>query len=173
MLRNVAVECEDSDKHTSTIQTMPTAAEIIHMLDLQPLPLEGGFFRETYRSPLKTAIYYLLTPKTFSALHKLPSDEIYHFYLGDPVEMLQLHPDGTGSTNILGTDVIRGMQPQLLVPGETWQGSRLVTGGKFALLGTTMAPPFKFEYYQAGNRKSLTKTFPKFEKHIKLLTREY
>ena len=93
-------------------------AEIIERLGLKPLEPEGGFFRETYRSeevigreglPPRygtarshcTAIYYLLTPETFSALHRVKSDEIFHFYAGDPVRMLQLDPEGRGETVIL------------------------------------------------------------------------
>jgi predicted cupin superfamily sugar epimerase len=87
------------------------AEEIIKFLRLQPHPKEGGFFRETYRSvdpfsnlpnryrgqrSASTAIYYLLTPDSFSAMHRLASDEIFHFYKGDAVEMLQLFPDGQG-----------------------------------------------------------------------------
>src|SRR5271170_7295166 len=98
-----------------------TADEVIAALNLQPHPVEGGFFRETYRSAdllpqsvlphnpgtrsLATAIYYLLTPRTVSAMHLLPTDEVFHFYLGDPVQMLQLHPDGSSRTLILGTDI--------------------------------------------------------------------
>jgi uncharacterized protein len=97
---------------------MLTADELIRILQLKPLPLEGGWYRETHRSSLQlpaqvlgphyrdarsatTAIYYLLTPDTFSALHRLPADEVFHFYLGDPVEMLQLGPapeDGDASS---------------------------------------------------------------------------
>ena len=136
-----------------------TADEVIRRLALVPLPREGGYFRETYRSALavpggataarpdgarslSTAIYYLLTRDTFSALHRLPGDEVFHFYLGDPVEMLQLRPDGTAARVVLGSDIADGLHPQAVVPGGTWQGSRLLPGGGFALLGTTMAPGF-------------------------------
>src|SRR5205085_4867749 len=98
---------------------MITAEYLIRQLNLKPLPREGGYFAETYRSPVEipqnipgrpvsrnlgTAIYYLLTPDTFSSMHKLREDEVFHFYLGDPVEMLQLKPDGTGELLILGPD---------------------------------------------------------------------
>ncbi len=172
VLREVAVEGQDTDYHTSTIQNMPTAEEIIELLQLKPHPTEGGYFRETYHSPLSTAIYYLLTQKTFSAMHTLPGDEIFHFYLGDPVEMLQLHPDGTGKTVILGQDLIKGMQPQVTIPGGVWQGSRLIPGGTFALLGTTMAPCFDFKDYESGNRSVLMKAFPNFIAQISKLTLE-
>src|SRR5271169_6461622 len=110
-----------------------TAEEIIALLKLKPHPKEGGFFAETYRAEeiiprsvlpqryagpraFGTCIYYLLTGATFSALHRLQSDEIFHFYLGDPVEMLQLSPDGSGETLLIGADISGGMQPQVVVP---------------------------------------------------------
>src|SRR5579884_2951557 len=121
---------------------MITVAEILTILQLQPLPREGGFYRETYRSARQwpsaalaptyrstraasTAIYYLLTPQTFSALHRLPTDEVFHFYLGDPVEMLQLGPGPEGRLVTLGTDLHAGQQPQVVVPAGVWQGSIL------------------------------------------------
>lgn len=168
---------------------MLTAQELIDKLGLQPLPEEGGFFVETYRATQKsahqalspvyrgprnvgTAIYYLLTPGTFSAMHLLPGDEIFHFYLGDPIEMLQLKPDGTGEIIIIGTDLKCGMRPQVCVPGGVWQGSRLISGGKLALLGTTMTPGFDFEDYTPGNRKYLADKFPLHLTLIAALTRE-
>src|SRR5207249_3960045 len=93
---------------------------------------------------VSTAIYYLLTPGTFSALHRLKSDEIFHFYAGSPVKMLQLHEDGRGEEIILGSDVLAGQQPQVLVRRGVWQGSYLLPGGEFALLGCTVAPGFEY-----------------------------
>ena len=137
------------------------------MLQLQPHPVEGGFFRETYRSTatigsrsLSTAIYYLLTPKTVSALHRLPGDELFHFYLGDPVRMLQLWPDGSTRTLTIGADLTAGHVPQQVVPGGVWQGSILIDGGKFALLGATMAPGFDYKDYESGDRTELTARYP-------------
>lgn len=148
-----------------------TADELIAALNLQKHPLEGGYFRETYRSvenidrppgarSLGTAIYYLVTPTSISALHRLPTDEIFHFYLGDPVRMLQLWPDGSSRTVILGSDILAGHQPQLVVPGGVWQGSHLIEGGRFALLGTTMAPGFDYADYEAGRRDELIAAYP-------------
>jgi len=148
---------------------MITVEQVKSVLNLQPHPAEGGYFVETYRSAevipraalpdrygggrcYGTAIYYLLTPDTISALHRLQSDEVFHFYLGDPVEMLQLWPDGTGRIILLGTDLAGGMQPQAVVPRGVWQGARLRPGGAFALLGTTMAPGFEYADYEAGRK---------------------
>lgn len=157
-------------------------------LGLKPLPEEGGFFVETYRadsrlSPaclggdydgeraLSTAIYYLLTPDTFSAMHRLRSDEIFHFYLGDPVEMLQLHPNGRIEEIVLGNDIRARHRQQVLVPAGTWQGAVLVDGGSYALLGTTVAPAFEFADFELGDRAKLTSLYPAASKVIARLTR--
>ena len=156
-----------------------TAEDVIAALGLEPHPLEGGFFRETYRTPqklmgqdrsLSTAIYYLLTPGTCSALHRLASDEIFHFYLGDPVRMLQLPPGGPGRAVVLGPDLLGGQSPQVVVPRGVWQGSFLSPGGTVALLGTTMAPGFDFADYEAGDLH-LIDDYPAFADSIRRLTR--
>ncbi|MEM9685931.1 MAG: cupin domain-containing protein [Bacteroidota bacterium] len=161
---------------------------IIEILNLKPLPMEGGYFTETYRSEewlqehqlpsrykgkksFYTSIYYLLTPDTYSTLHKLPTDEIFHFYLGDPVQMLNLFEDGTSKTIVLGRDVFQGQLPQYRVPRNTWQGSKLLSEGHFALLGTTMAPGFDFEDFIAGDRQLLSEQYPEHRKLIDILTK--
>ena len=165
-----------------------TADDLKRLLHLVPHEREGGFFAETYRAseivpanvldpgrpgtrPLATAIYYLLTPETFSALHRLRSDELFHFYLGDPVEMLQLPPGSEGHVHVLGTDLAAGMRPQILVPRGVWQGSRLVAGGGLALLGTTVSPGFDFDDYEQGQRQTLIAAYPAFAQRIVALTR--
>jgi predicted cupin superfamily sugar epimerase len=149
---------------------MTTAEQLIAALDLKPLPREGGYYRETYRSPRSTAIYYLLTPDTCSALHRLPGDEVYHFYLGDPVELLLLEEGAGGRIVTLGPDVLGGQSVQAVVRGGVWQGSVLGAGGRFALLGTTMAPGFECADYEAGDRHSLCMAFPDFAERIRRLT---
>jgi predicted cupin superfamily sugar epimerase len=130
-----------------------TAEEIIARLRLEPLPGEGGWFVETYRGPpsapgsaasVATAIYYLLDAASYSALHVLPNDEVYHFYLGDPVDLHTLTDDGTLTVVRLGSDLAGGERPQAVVPAGVWQGSRLAPGGRWALLGTTVHPGFEF-----------------------------
>jgi uncharacterized protein len=120
---------------------------------------------------LSTAIYYLLTPETFSALHRLRSDEVFHFYLGDPVEMLQLLPGGEGRLHVLGTDLAAGMRPQVVVPRDVWQGARLLPGGSLALLGTTVAPGFDPADCESGKRDALVAAYPDFRERIVALTR--
>lgn len=167
---------------------MITAAELIKFLHLQPLSQEGGFFAETYRSKdlipqsalppvysgarsVCTAIYYLLTPDTFSAIHRLHGDEIFHFYLGDPVEMLQLGPQGKTEIAMLGADLARGMKLQCVVAGGVWQGARLLEGGRYALLGTTVAPGFDYQDFELGARSALQNQYPEFSSLIGQLTR--
>lgn len=157
----------------------PDVDEIIELLHLEPHPLEGGFFRETYRSAehlpgqersFGTAIYYLITPTNVSYLHRLPADELFHFYLGDPVEQLQLFDDGSSRIVTLGTDLAVGHRPQVVVPRGVWQGSRLAAGGSLALLGTTMTPGFAYPDYEAGDADALIRRWPKHEEIIELLT---
>ncbi|MCG8569593.1 MAG: cupin domain-containing protein [Spirochaetes bacterium] len=167
---------------------MLTAEDIIKKLNLQPHPKEGGFFAETYRSSEKvslshlpghytsdhdfgTAIYYLLTPQTFSGLHVLKSDEIFHFYLGDPVEMINLYPDGKGKMITLGQNLL-SMKVQHVVPRGVMQGARLKAGGQFALLGCTVAPGFDYSDYQNGKKGELLITYPDFADWINDLALE-
>jgi len=147
------------------------ADDIRRLLGLEPLPVEGGWYVETHRSRWSTAIYYLLTPETFSAMHRLASDEIYHFYLGDPVTMLLLGKDGSAEAVTLGTDLAGGQRPQVIVPVGTWQGSRLAAGGRFALLGTTMAPGFEAQELEMGERGALSAAFPGHRDLVEKLTR--
>lgn len=153
-------------------------------MDLKPLAIEGGYFRETYRAPeqmllarykgprsLATAIYYLLTPETFSQMHRVPGEEIFHFYRGDPVEMLQIAPNGSGELIVMGTNIEAGMHPQHVVPGGYWQGARLREGGKFALLGTTMSPGFDYADYETGGWDELVHRFPQHSAMLRVLTR--
>lgn len=167
---------------------MPTAEEIIKKLGLEPHPSEGGFFREVYRSDesimmdclpnryksdrnISTSIYYMLTPDSFSSMHKLKSDEIYHFYLGDPVTILLLFPDGASKIITLGADIMSGQELQVVVPRDTWQGSFLNEDGEFALMGTTVAPGFDYDDFEAGDRDELIKQYPQQEELIRKLTR--
>jgi predicted cupin superfamily sugar epimerase len=144
-----------------------TAQDIINRLNLEPLPLEGGMFRSTYRSPLMigekhagTAIYYLLTENSYSHMHRLCTDEVFHFYLGDPIELLELFPDGTSRKVILGQDIMNGQEVQAVVNAGSWQGSRVIPGGRFALIGTTMSPGYAQSDYEHGRAEDLIALYP-------------
>jgi predicted cupin superfamily sugar epimerase len=159
-----------------------TADQIKTLLKLQPHPIEGGFFRRTYTSAgsvdlprgsraIGTAIYYLLEPGTFSEMHVLDSDEIFHFYIGDPVEMLQLLPDGRSAVFTLGPDLAAGQHVQLVVPAGVWQGTRLVGDGRVALLGCSVTPGFDFADYRNAGAEELIAKWPQEAKRIRELTR--
>jgi uncharacterized protein len=157
-----------------------TADEVKKILGLVPHPCEGGCYIRTYESSellspeafaagrypgarrTGTAIYYLLEPTTFSEIHRLRSDEIFHFYAGDPVEMLQLHAGGSGEVIRISNHLIDGERPQVVVPRDVWQGARLVAGGQWALLGCTVSPGFEFEDYETGKREQLVAGWPQF-----------
>jgi predicted cupin superfamily sugar epimerase len=159
-----------------------TAAEIKALLNLEAHPYEGGFFRRTYTSELNveldrgrremgTAIYYLLEPGTFSEMHVLNSDELFHFYLGDPVEMLQLWPSGEAKIVTLGPDLAAGQQVQHLVPAGVWQGTRLIGEGKVGLLGCSVVPGFDHEDYTSAGFEELSAKWPEQAERIRALTR--
>jgi predicted cupin superfamily sugar epimerase len=164
----------------------PTPQEIIDVLKLEPLPIEGGYFRRTYESsseisavswtgtkiqkPLSTSIFYLLTPsRCRSKLHKLPSDEIYHFYLGSPVHMLLLLPDGTSQNILLGSDLLENQHIQFTVPANTWQGSLLLDRSAYALMGTTMSPGYVNDDFILGDLNNLLEQYPQESNLIKKL----
>ncbi|MHB1375804.1 MAG: cupin domain-containing protein [Candidatus Humimicrobiaceae bacterium] len=155
--------------------------KIIQKFNLTSLEDEGGYFTETYRSEeiiskehlppgykssrnFSTSILYLITPDNFSSLHKVASDEMFHFYLGDQVIMLNLFEGGKGQIIKMGSNIFSGEQIQYLVPKNTWQGAKLAKGGKFALLGTTVSPGFEFEdFMQAKTYKNeILNKYPDF-----------
>ncbi|HUB28569.1 MAG TPA: cupin domain-containing protein [Terracidiphilus sp.] len=159
-----------------------TADDVKTLLRLEPHPIEGGWYRRTYTSggsvqtprgvrTLGTAIYYLLEPGTFSEMHVLDSDEIFHFYLGDPVEMLQLLPDGRSSLVTLGPNLAAEQHVQVVVPAGVWQGTRLVGDGKVALLGCTVVPGFDYADYRNAGAEELIAKWPDQAERIRKLTR--
>jgi predicted cupin superfamily sugar epimerase len=101
----------------------------------------------------------------------LRSDEVFHFYAGDPVEMLQLPEGGPGQMIVIGKDLAAGERPQVVVPRGVWQGSRLRPGGSWALLGCTVSPGFEYEDYEAGDRAELCGLWPPWMQQIAALTR--
>lgn len=166
-----------------------TAHEVKELLGLRPHPREGGWYVRTWEAEellpsgtfadgryvgarrTSTAIYYLLEPGTFSEMHRLGSDEIFHHYMGGAVEMLQLWPDGSSRRLVIGKDLEAGERPQTVVPRDVWQGSRLSVEEGFALLGCTVAPGFEFEDYEAGEKARLVEGWPEVAEQIARLTR--
>jgi uncharacterized protein len=166
-----------------------TADEVKKLLGLAPHPREGGWYVRTYEAGevvgaecfadgryaggrrTGTAIYYLLEVDTFSEMHRLRSDEVFHFYMGDAVEMLRLYPGGRGERVVIGTDLAAGQRPQMVVEKNIWQGSRLVRGGSWALMGCSVSPGFEFEDYEAGVREDLLAGWPQWGEMVVGLTR--
>jgi predicted cupin superfamily sugar epimerase len=160
------------------------ARRLIAQLSLAPLPHEGGWFRQTWLStarladgrPAGSAIYFLVSPGDFSALHRLKTDEVWLFHAGDPLEHLMLDARaGSPVVRItrLGSTVAAGEVPQLVVPGGVWQGARLATGGTrgWALLSCTMAPAWDEREFELGQRERLAGEFPTARAQIDALTR--
>ncbi|MEU8570490.1 cupin domain-containing protein [Streptomyces pathocidini] len=148
----------------------PSVAELARIHGLEPLPLEGGLFRQTWAGgprqpdghPAGTAIVLLLSAEDglFSAMHRLPRDEVWHFYLGDAVQLLLLEPGGGSRVEVLGQDVRAGQRVQFTVEGGTWMGARVRPGGSHALLGCTMAPGFLPADYEGGAADELAARYP-------------
>ncbi|MEU5546649.1 cupin domain-containing protein [Streptomyces sioyaensis] len=161
----------------------PLPEALIDFYGLAPLPREGGRFRRTWEGPERpdgrpegSAIVMLLTaePGDFSALHRLPTDEIWHFYRGDPLTLFLL-PDGSaggrGRTVVLGPDVLGGQHVQFTVPAGTWMAAEVADGGAWTLFGCTMAPGFTFEDYEHGDAAELAARFPREAARITALSR--
>ncbi len=159
-----------------------TVADVLRLLHLAPLPHEGGFFRRTaesadlVESPLGrrrawSAILALFTPDAFSAMHRLRQDEIWCFHAGDPLEIVHLAPDGSGGRVILGRDAERGQHMQDVVPARTWQGARVMPGGRWSLVSCVVAPEFAWNDFEAGRADVLCAAYPQFEDIIRALVR--
>ena len=144
------------------------------LLGLQPLPHEGGLYRQTFTDAHSSAIYFLLLAPDVSALHRLDATEVYHWYAGSPLRMLVLsgdERDGDGRVEepTLGPDLDAAERPQVVVPAGTWQGSS--PAGAWTLVGTTMAPPFTWSGFGLGVRAELIDRWPSARARITALTR--
>lgn len=143
--------------------------QIARRLGLKPLPGEGGLYRRTYVDAHSSAIYFMLLSPDFSALHVLDSVEVYHWYAGAPLQLLLLHPDGHVERPVLGPDLAAGAVPQFVVAAGVWQGSKAL--GTWTLVGTTMAPPFRWSGLRLGRRAELLAGWPGAAEEIRALTR--
>ena len=157
---------------------------LVERLQLQPHP-EGGFYRESYRSPLEvepgagiegtraccTSILFLLTAGNFSAFHRIRQDELWNFHDGDPLELHILTPAGEHQLIIIGRDVSAGQVMQFVVPAGHWFASRVMGQGAWSLVGCVVAPGFDFRDFELADRAVLAAEFPQHNDLIRELTR--
>ena len=154
--------------------------QLIEHLNLEAHP-EGGFFKETYRSQVfidnlqdfngprncSTSIYFLLTEDSKSHLHRIKSDEVWHFYEGNPLRIVMLSPEGDYSEKILGKNLEQGQEYQFVVPAGYWFGSEVIEGGSYSLVGCTVAPGFDFNDFEMADKQQMIKDFPKHSDFLK------
>jgi len=151
-------------------QIDPIARLLIERLGMRPLPVEATFFVQTYRSGTAAASggpagsagigLYCDDPPSRSLFHRLDFDEVWHFYGGDPLHLVLLHPDGSDEDVIMGSDVLAGERAQYVVPAGVWQAGELLAGGGWALFGCTMAPGFTGACFEGGRMADLLETHP-------------
>lgn len=163
-----------------------TAADVIRLLDLAPLPVEGGYYRETYTGELQlpanllgpeigsnrsvsSVIYYLLTVDSKSRLHRLVTDEMWHFYLGDPVHLFVFRSDDDYTKIELGQNIAQGQSVQAVVPARSWFGARLRPGGEWALMACSLAPAFSEEDFSMPDAAEFDALLARFPSHKQIL----
>ncbi len=162
--------------------TRPSVQQLIDHWKLEPMGTENVLFTQTYQStvetsngrPQYTAIIALMTadPESFSDMHRLANDELWHFYLGDTVELLLLHIDGTHEIVLLGSNIMSGEKLQHLVPAGSWMGARVKVSGEYSVFGNTMAPGFFEDDFELGSRDALVRQWPEHQELITHLTRQ-
>jgi predicted cupin superfamily sugar epimerase len=158
----------------------PEVKALIEHYKLEPLPVEQTLFTSTYRSqqefgndrPLGTAIIalYCDEPRSVSLFHKLPVDEVWHFYKGDPLRLVLLYPDGSSEDVIMGNDPFKGHCVQFVVPAGVWQAGHMISGGRYSLYGCTMAPGFTDDMFEGGTRDQLVDIYPDRANDINMLS---
>jgi hypothetical protein len=159
------------------------AIDYVNSLQLLPHP-EGGFYKEMYRSAESfiptgfteerhycTAIYFLIEKFNFSALHRIKSDETWHFYAGQALEVIEIDSAGVLRQTLIGAELAEGEVFQYTVPAGHWFGSRVRKGGDFSLVGCTVAPGFDFRDFEMAERERLVFEFPQHEQLIREMTR--
>ncbi len=161
---------------------MITAKKLIQQLQLQPHP-EGGFYKQTYRSKqnittedgrtrhVSTAIYYLLENEDKSHFHRIKSDELWFFHLGQTVELISIQNNQL-TTMLLGNDFEKGELPQAMIPANTWFAAKLKSGTGFSLASCTVAPGFDFADFELAKGGELLNQFPHLKDVIENFTYE-
>jgi len=190
LLAGTAAHAQDEQQAAAEPAIPPGAQALVEHFGMAGIPHEGAWFIQTHKSDeliegalaerydgpryAYTAIYAIFTVADFSAMHRLKTDEIWHFYGGTPSQILMLYPDGSGETKIWGPDVLAGQEPQILVPAGTWMGARPIgdPATAYSFGGNTLSPGFEYADYEPGYRDELIAAYPDFAKEITRLTRE-
>lgn len=171
----------------STGLFMEIYQQLIDRYELQPHP-EGGWYKQTYRCkemagkdtlparfngdrPFSTAIYFLLADGNFSAFHRIKSDECWHFYAGDPLEVFVIAEDGSLLITTLGQNIAKGQLFQYMVPANCWFASRPATGSAYCFVGCTVSPGFDFADFELALAAELLQEYPRHAGLIQELTR--
>ncbi|MEZ4749614.1 MAG: cupin domain-containing protein [Bdellovibrionota bacterium] len=164
---------------------MSNRENLIKHLNLQPHP-EGGFYAETYRDKgtieeaalpdrfngdrnYSTAILFLLSKGEHSRLHRIASDEVWHFYAGDPLIVFEISPAGELKETLLGQDILGGQKLQYVVPAGAWFGAYPAPGSEYCLVGATVAPGFDFADFELAEAEKLSAEFPAHKEAIRRL----
>ncbi|MCZ0937791.1 MAG: cupin domain-containing protein [Caldilineaceae bacterium] len=163
-----------------------TAGDVIRHFDLRPLPVEGGYYRVTYTGdlrlpasvlpasirsarPAKSVIYYLLTADTQSRLHRLETDEMWHFYMGDWVDLYVFGTEDDYANIQLGHDLLEGQTVQAVVPAHSWIGARLQSGGRWALMACSLAPAYSDEDFSLPDDEEFASLLARFPAQEQIL----
>jgi uncharacterized protein len=149
--------------------------------------IEGGWYDEAYRSDLmlqkeqlpssfsdkrniSTHIYFLLEKKEFSAFHRIKSDELWHFYAGDPLIIYEIGRDGKMKKHLLGNDPGKGQSLFCVIQGGNWFASKVMDGGEYGLAGCTVAPGFDFNDFELAEKNDLNNAYPQYAELISQMT---
>ena len=163
-----------------------TAGDVIRHFDLRPLPVEGGYYRVSYKGdlqlpasvlppsicsarPAKSVIYYLLTADTQSRLHRLEIDEMWHFYMGDWVDLYVFGSEDDYTNVQLGHNFMDGQTVQAVVPAHSWFGARLRRGGRWALMACSLAPAYSDEDFSLPNDEEFASLLARFPDQEQIL----
>ena len=154
------------------MKSRPTIDALVAHWRMQRMETENIMFSQSYVGKASTAIIAMLIddPQSYSDMHRLPTDEIWHFYLGDAIELLLLDPDGEDEVVILGHDVLQGEYVQFVVPAGVWMGARVRPGGEYAVFGNTMAPGFSVDDFEGAAAADLIAQWPQHAQLIRALT---
>ena len=173
---------QGSAMHQGMTQNM-TYEDVKRLLNLEP-NATCGYVRVTFMSkeriapgglpapfqagrPKGSALYFMLTPEEPVKLHRIRNDQLYHYYLGDPIEVLMMLTDGTTQHHVVGPDLRAGHTVQLFIPGNTFHTARVIGARKWFLGASTEWPGVEPEDVELGKADELVKKYPSVAEQIR------